>query len=74
MELQTPTEESTVRSVSAHLTEQLPALAPARIESTVRRLVGEWRARSRIKLFIGIIAERHARIELRELTASGVAS
>jgi|HubBroStandDraft_2_1064218.scaffolds.fasta_scaffold1940966_1 hypothetical protein len=71
MELQTPDEDTMVKGATAHLGDRFPTVASSRIESTVRRFVREWRARARIKVFVGIIAERHARAELEGSTVPG---
>jgi hypothetical protein len=66
MELQAPTEASMVKGATAHLAEVFPSVETSRIESAVRRSVHEWLKRARIKLFVGIIAERYARTELQQ--------
>ena len=70
MELQTPDEETMVRSAVADLDDRFSSIDTIRIESTVRRLVRTWFARARVKNFVGIIAERHAREELQEIAAA----
>ena len=67
MELRAPDEETMVRAAVADLDRRFSTIDTPRIESTVRRLIGEWFAQSRVKSFVGIIAERHARMELRRL-------
>ena len=64
MDLQAPDEEAMVRVAVADLDRRFDAIGHARIESTVRRLVHTWFTRARVKNFVGIIAERHARTEL----------
>jgi len=71
MELHTPDEDSMVKGATSHLGDRFPTVASYRIESTVRRFVREWRARARIKVFVGVIAERHARAELEAQTDPG---
>jgi hypothetical protein len=68
MELQAPDEEAMVRGAVADLDDRFATIDRSRIEGTVRRLVHEWCARSRVKSFVGIIAERHAREELEAAT------
>lgn len=70
MELQAPDEETMIRVAVADLDDRFASIETSRIEMTVRRLVGEWFARARLKLFVGIIAERHAREELQQLPSS----
>lgn len=67
MELQAPDEEAMVRVAVADLDDQFAGIDRSHIEATVRRLVGVWLARARVKIFVGIIAERHAREELQQL-------
>ena len=61
MELQAPDEESMIRIAVADLDGRFASIDRARIEGTVGRLVHEWFERARVKNFVGIIAERHAR-------------
>ena len=68
MDLQAPDEETMVKVAVADLDDRFESIDKDRIESTVRRLVREWLGRSRIKTFVGIIAERHARAELANAT------
>jgi hypothetical protein len=70
MELQPSDEESMVRVAVANLGRRFAAVDRSRIESTVRRLVGELFPRARVKTFVGIFAERHAREELQRLGGS----
>jgi hypothetical protein len=67
MELQAPDEESMIRVAVADLDDRFASIARSRIEGTVRRLVHEWFRRAHVKVFVGIIAERHARAELQQL-------
>lgn len=69
MELRTPDEETMIRVAVADLDDQFRSIDRSRIETTVRRLVHEWLARARIKTFVGIIAERNARVELLRVGA-----
>ncbi len=64
MELQEPTEQAMVRTATDHLSARFDRLERPQIESTVSRLVSEWCERARVKTFVGLIAERHARAEL----------
>jgi hypothetical protein len=66
MELQALDEEAMIRVAVADLDERFASIDTSRIEMTVRRLFGEWFARARVKTFVGIIAERHARAELQQ--------
>jgi hypothetical protein len=61
MELRAPDDNSMVRVAVAHLAERLPTTDLQRIEETVRDFVTEWNRRARVKTFVGVIAERHAR-------------
>ena len=71
MDLQSPDEETMVRVAVAELDDRFSAVDHARIESTVRRLVHDWSARSRVQAFVGIIAERHARSEIEKFEKRG---
>ncbi len=64
-----PEEEVIVRAAVANLADHFAIDAPD-IEATVRRFVKEWFARARVKTFVGIIAERHARVELQAHSSS----
>jgi len=64
MDLQAPDEESMVRVAVAELDDRFASIEHSRIESTVRQLVHVWFTSARVKNFVGIIAERHARAEL----------
>jgi hypothetical protein len=66
MELQAPDEEAMIRVAVADLDDRFASIDRSRIEGTVRRLVHEWFAHSHVKVFVGIIAERHARTELQQ--------
>ncbi len=59
-----PDEQAMVRAAIANLVDRF-AIDPNEVESTVQRLVREWFERARVKTFVGIIAERHARTELQ---------
>ena len=67
MELQARNEESMIRVAIADLDSRFASIDKSRIEVIVRRLVGEWFARARVKMFVGIIAERYARAELEQV-------
>jgi len=70
MDLQTPDEETMVKVAVADLEDEFATVDPSRIEATVRRLVHSWFTRARVKSFVGIIAERHARAELERAGAA----
>lgn len=74
MELQAPDEESMIRVAVADLDNRFASIDPSRIESTVRRLVRDLFAHARVKIFIGIIAERHARSELQHADTTAPAT
>lgn len=65
MELHTPDEETMVKVAVADLDDRFESIDRSKIETTVRRLVHELLARARVKTFVGILAERRARAELR---------
>ena len=67
MNLQPPNEETMVKVAVADLKDEFAAVDKSRIEATVRRLVHSWFTRARVKSFVGIIAERHARAELEQV-------
>ena len=67
MELQPSDEESIVRTAVADLGRRFATVDRSRIETTVRRRVGDLFAGARVKTYVGIIAERHAREELQRL-------
>ena len=69
MESSDPDESSIVRVAVAHLDASFPSLDATRIESVVRPRVRDRLARSRIKSFIGILAERDARAELERIAS-----
>jgi hypothetical protein len=68
MDLQAPDEESMVRFAIADLDREFADVDRSRIEATVRPLVRIWFSRARVKTFVGIIAERHARAELKAMS------
>lgn len=70
MELQPPDEEALTCVLVADLADRFPSIARARIEEIVRPIVAEWFAHARVKSFVGIIAERRARNELRRVVES----
>jgi hypothetical protein len=74
MELKAPDEESMVRVAVAHLGDRFGLVERSRIEDTVRRVVHEWYARSRVKTFVGIFAERHAGAALQQRPESRASS
>jgi hypothetical protein len=59
-------EEAMIRAAVANLGDRF-AIDAREIEATVRRFVTEWFECARVKTFVGIIAERHARMELQRL-------
>jgi hypothetical protein len=67
MELQAPDEESMIRVAVADLDDRFASIDRSRIEGTVRRLAHERFRRAHVKVFVGIIAERHARTELQQV-------
>lgn len=69
MDLHAPDEESIVRVAVAGLDDRFASIDHSHIESTVRRLVHAWFTSARVKIFVGIIAERHARTELETVEA-----
>jgi hypothetical protein len=71
MELQAPDEEAMIRIAVADLDDRFATIGRSRIEGTVRRLVHEWFTRAHVKVFVGIIAERHARTELQQGNPDG---
>jgi len=73
MDLNAPDEESMIRAAVAGLGSRFASMDRSRIESVVQRLVREWFATARVKTFVGIIAERHARAELLQLRADAEA-
>ena len=64
MDLQPPDEETMVRTAVADLERQFASVDRSRIEASVRKFVSELFGHARVKNFIGLIAERHARAEL----------
>ena len=58
--------EAMVRAAVANLVDRF-AVDAREIETTVRRFVTEWFAQARVKTFVGIIAERHALMELQRI-------
>ena len=67
MDPQAPDEETLVKVAVADLDDRFASIDRRRIEATVRRLVRELLARARVKNFVGIIAERRARAELKRI-------
>jgi hypothetical protein len=67
MELQAHDEESMIKVAVSDLDDRFASIDRSRIEAVTGRLVHEWFARARVKTFVGIIAERHARAELRQV-------
>ena len=64
-----PDTDATIRTAVADLERRLP-VEPARAEQAVRKHVAELFERSRIKTFVGILAERRALQELRDEQAA----
>jgi hypothetical protein len=71
MDLQAPDEEAMIRVAVADLGRRFASVDQTRIESVVGHLVREIFASARVKTFVGVIAERHARTELLQLGADG---
>jgi len=69
MELQTPNEEAMIRVAVADLDDEFTSVDRSHIEATVRRVVRDLFVRARVKIFVGIIAERQARTELQHARA-----
>jgi hypothetical protein len=67
VDIQAPDEETMVKVAVADLDDRFESIDRSKIETTVRRLVHELFMRSRIKSFVGILAERRARAELRRI-------
>jgi hypothetical protein len=67
MEPQAPDEEAMVKVAVADLRGRFKSIDRSRIEATVRRSVRELFARAQVKTFVGIIAQRRARAELKKL-------
>ena len=59
-----PDEASIVRVAVTHLDTRFPSLSTSQIESVVRPRVHDRLEHSRVKNFVGILAERDARTEL----------
>jgi hypothetical protein len=72
MELPEPDEDAMVRVAVSHLADRFPGTARSRIEAIVRRCVSTWNRRARLKSFVGVIAERHARRELERSEGEAV--
>jgi hypothetical protein len=66
MELQQPNEETLVQNATDSLNSMDPTADRGRVERRVREIVHDLCAHSRVKNFIGVIAERRARDELRK--------
>jgi len=69
MELSQPDESTIVRVAVANLDARFPSVESGRIESVVRRRVHDRFEHSRVKNFIGILAERDAYAELQRLAS-----
>lgn len=66
MEPQAPDEETMVKVAVADLDDRFRSIDRPRIEAMVRRFVRDLLARARVKTFVGILAERRARAELKK--------
>jgi len=66
VELPAQDEDTTVRIATDRLKEDFDEVPRAQIESTVRRRLRELCARSHVRTFVGVIAERQARTELAD--------
>ena len=60
-----------VRVAVADLGRRFTAVDSVRIETTVRRRVGELLPQARVKTFVGVIAERQAREGLQQFSGRG---
>ena len=69
MDLRPPDEETMVSTAVADLEKQFVAVDHAQIEATVRYTVHAWLVHARVKAFVGVIAERHAREKLQRLVS-----
>jgi hypothetical protein len=70
VELQHTDEESIVRTAAERLEAEYPAVDHALVRQRVRDLVHDLCAHARVTNFVGIIAERRARDELKRARAS----
>jgi hypothetical protein len=66
MELQALNEETMIKIAVANLEDRFATVDRPNIEATVRRFVIDEYARAHVKNFVGVIAERRARIELQQ--------
>ena len=73
MDPQAPDEETMVKVAVTDLDDRFESIARSRIEATVRPLVRDLLARARVKTFVGIIAERRAKAELKKLARASEA-
>ena len=69
MELSPSDPTTAIRVAVANLDARFPSLESSQIESIVRRRVEELFAQSRVKNFVGILAERDARNQLLQLAS-----
>jgi len=67
VEPQAPDEETMVKVAVADLDDRFRSIDRPRIEATVRRFVRDLLYRARVKTFVGILAERRARAELKKI-------
>jgi hypothetical protein len=67
MEPHAPDEETMVKVAVTDLDGRFESIDRSRIEATVRPLVRDLFERARAKTFVGIIAERRAKSELKKL-------
>ncbi len=56
-----------IRAAVANLASRFASIDTSRIEDVVRRFVDELFERSQVKTFVGVIAERRARVELQAI-------
>jgi hypothetical protein len=70
MQVQQPNEDALVRNATERVSATEPRVERDRVERRVREIVHDLCAHSRVTNFIGVIAERRAREELRR-SASG---
>ena len=69
VELKPPSEDALISVVVADLAERFPSIDHARIEAIVRPIVTECFTEASVKTYVGIIAERRAWKQLRQLNS-----
>jgi hypothetical protein len=73
MDPQAPDEETMVKVAVTDLDDRFESIERSKIEATVRPLVRDLLARAQVKTFVGIIAERRAKTELKKLARASEA-